>query len=80
MRKVLSSIFLGAGNDCEHESLEGSVMAPMVGAVFSYFHWSPCSAREYHMKVKKDVVHIFASVFYVFFSPVLNVGVHVQLS
>ncbi len=40
----------GAGNDCEHESLAGSVMAPMVGAVFSYFHWSPCSAREYHAK------------------------------
>lgn len=27
-------------------------MAPMVGAVFSYFHWSSCSAREYHMKAR----------------------------
>ncbi len=44
---VLSS---GAGNDCLVEAEEGSVMAPMVGATFSSFHWSPCSAREFHLK------------------------------
>ena len=26
-------------------------MAPMVAATFSYFHWSSCSAGEYHYKV-----------------------------
>ena len=41
---------MGAGNKCEEEASEGSVMAPMVGATFSYFHWSSCSAREYHFK------------------------------
>ena len=41
---------LGAGNTCEKESNEGSVMAPMVAATFSYFHWSSCSAGEYHYK------------------------------
>ena len=43
---------LGAGNTCEKESNEGSVMAPMVAATFSYFHWSSCSAGEYHYKVR----------------------------
>ena len=42
---------LGAGNSCKKESGEGSVMAPMVAATFSYFHWSSCSAGEYHYKV-----------------------------
>lgn len=42
---------LGAGNNCKKESGEGSVMAPMVAATFSYFHWSSCSAGEYHYKV-----------------------------
>ena len=42
---------LGAGNSCRKESGEGSVMAPMVAATFSYFHWSSCSAGEYHYKV-----------------------------
>jgi len=41
---------LGAGNSCKKESGEGSVMAPMVAATFSYFHWSSCSAGEYHYK------------------------------
>lgn len=41
---------LGAGNTCKKESNEGSVMAPMVAATFSYFHWSSCSAGEYHFK------------------------------
>lgn len=41
---------LGAGNSCKKESNEGSVMAPMVAATFSYFHWSSCSAGEYHFK------------------------------
>lgn len=41
---------LGAGNTCKKESNEGSVMAPMVAATFSYFHWSSCSAGEYHYK------------------------------
>lgn len=38
----------GSGNDCDVEAIEGSVMAPKVGATFSYFHWSSCSAGEYH--------------------------------
>eukprot|EP00094_Tigriopus_californicus_P000726 TCALIF_00704-PA protein Name:"Similar to ADAMTS3 A disintegrin and metalloproteinase with thrombospondin motifs 3 (Homo sapiens)" AED:0.09 eAED:0.10 QI:0/0/0/0.87/0.71/0.75/8/0/828 len=37
-----------AGNECRDEALQGSVMAPLVGATFSYFHWSSCSAEEYH--------------------------------
>ena len=41
---------LGAGNTCAKESNEGSVMASMVTATFSYFHWSSCSAGEYHFK------------------------------
>ena len=41
---------LGAGNSCKKESNEGSVMAPMVAATFSYFHWSSCSIGEYHFK------------------------------
>ena len=40
----------GAGNQCLEEASHGSVMAPMVGATFSYFHWSQCSAGEYHFK------------------------------
>ena len=40
----------GAGNSCHQEAKEGSVMAPMVGATFNYFHWSSCSANEYHLK------------------------------
>jgi hypothetical protein len=41
---------LGAGNSCAKEAMEGSVMASMVAATFSYFHWSSCSAGEYHYK------------------------------
>ena len=41
---------LGAGNTCAKEAGEGSVMASMVAATFSYFHWSSCSAGEYHYK------------------------------
>ena len=41
---------LGAGNTCSKESNEGSIMASMVAATFSYFHWSSCSAGEYHFK------------------------------
>ena len=41
---------MGAGNTCLKESHEGSVMASMVAATFSYFHWSSCSAGEYHFK------------------------------
>lgn len=26
-------------NECQLEAEEGSVMAPMVGATFTYFHW-----------------------------------------
>ena len=26
-------------NDCNREAEEGSVMAPLVGATFTYFHW-----------------------------------------
>jgi len=37
-----------AGNECAVEAAEGSVMAPMVGATFSSFHWSRCSSKEYH--------------------------------
>ncbi|XP_040571137.1 A disintegrin and metalloproteinase with thrombospondin motifs 3 [Lepeophtheirus salmonis] len=40
----------GASNNCNDEVDEGSIMANTVGATFSYFHWSPCSAGEYHYK------------------------------
>ncbi len=40
----------GTADGCELEAEEGSVMAPMVGATFTYFHWSACSAAEYHGK------------------------------
>ena len=41
---------MGAGNTCSKESNEGSVMASTVAATFSYFHWSSCSAGEYHFR------------------------------
>ncbi|XP_042238762.1 A disintegrin and metalloproteinase with thrombospondin motifs 3-like [Homarus americanus] len=39
-----------AANDCEDEGYQGSVMAPLVAATFSRFHWSKCSKTEYHTK------------------------------
>lgn len=39
-----------ANNDCEDEGFQGSVMAPLVAATFSRFHWSKCSKFEYHRK------------------------------
>ena len=53
---------LGAGNSCKKESGEGSVMAPMVAATFSYFHWSSCSAGEYHYKVGNNQPPLYSSV------------------
>ncbi|XP_046642903.1 A disintegrin and metalloproteinase with thrombospondin motifs 16-like [Daphnia pulicaria] len=41
---------VSAGNDCHDEALQGSVMAPMVAATFSRFHWSRCTHWEYHFK------------------------------
>eukprot|EP00095_Tigriopus_kingsejongensis_P002760 maker-scaffold1543_size36305-snap-gene-0.8 protein:Tk02760 transcript:maker-scaffold1543_size36305-snap-gene-0.8-mRNA-1 annotation:"hypothetical protein D910_03831" len=41
---------LTVGNECDEEARQGSVMAPLVGATFSYFHWSPCSSEEYHLQ------------------------------
>ena len=41
---------MAAGNDCSDEALQGSVMAPMVAATFSRFHWSRCTHWEYHFK------------------------------
>jgi len=38
-----------SGNDCSSSSADGAVMAPMVGATFAVFYWSPCSAKEYHL-------------------------------
>ncbi|XP_068213215.1 A disintegrin and metalloproteinase with thrombospondin motifs 3-like [Palaemon carinicauda] len=40
----------GAGNTCQDEGFQGSVMAPLVAATFSRFHWSQCSKKEYHAK------------------------------
>lgn len=41
-----------AGNTCHQEGFQGSVMAPLVAATFSRFHWSSCSRSEYHTKSK----------------------------
>ncbi|XP_030754614.1 A disintegrin and metalloproteinase with thrombospondin motifs 2-like isoform X1 [Sitophilus oryzae] len=40
-----------AGNTCDEDALEGSVMAPMVAATFSKFSWSGCSKKEFQEKV-----------------------------
>ncbi|CAL4063966.1 unnamed protein product, partial [Meganyctiphanes norvegica] len=42
-----------AANDCELEGIRGSVMAPLVAATFSRFHWSSCSKKEYHDKASR---------------------------
>ena len=39
-----------SANECENEGFRGSVMAPLVAATFSRFHWSRCSRHEYHEK------------------------------
>jgi hypothetical protein len=39
-----------AGNDCIHDAMTGSVMAPMVSATFHRFSWSLCSKKEFHTK------------------------------
>ena len=39
-------------NECADEGYRGSVMAPLVAATFSRFHWSRCSKQEYHHKAK----------------------------
>lgn len=36
-----------AGNTCTDETIEGSVMAPMVSATFHKFSWSNCSREEF---------------------------------
>ncbi|XP_046598676.1 A disintegrin and metalloproteinase with thrombospondin motifs 3-like [Neodiprion lecontei] len=41
------------GNSCGDEASIGSVMAPMVAATFHRFHWSTCSKKEFHHRVKQ---------------------------
>ncbi|KAI8521812.1 A disintegrin and metalloproteinase with thrombospondin motifs 14 [Branchiostoma belcheri] len=36
----------GDGNDCSDETAYGSIMAPLVQATFSRYHWSRCSQME----------------------------------
>ncbi|XP_060523804.1 A disintegrin and metalloproteinase with thrombospondin motifs 2-like isoform X2 [Cylas formicarius] len=39
-----------ANNDCDDDTMEGSVMAPMVSATFNKFAWSECSRREFRTR------------------------------
>lgn len=41
------------GNTCSQDAEEGSVMAPLVLATFTRFHWSSCTKREHAAKLNK---------------------------
>lgn len=43
---------LKAGNQCEEEVEQGTIMAPTVTATFNRFTWSSCSKNEFHKLVK----------------------------
>ena len=36
------------GNSCQEDAMTGSVMAPVVIAVYNHFFWSECSREELH--------------------------------
>ena len=42
----------GDGNDCSDETAYGSIMAPLVQATFSRYHWSRCSQMELRQHIR----------------------------